>query len=89
MKLDNAFLDRLKSLDANPEKQFAGTPVAKKLALLLRPAFIARPGKTFVWGDFSNIEARVLSTRTRRCPTSTCGRVPIWPARTCWRCGPR
>jgi DNA polymerase len=60
MKLDNAFLDRLKALDANPEKGFAGTPVAKKLALLLRPAFIARPGKTLVWGDFSNIEARVL-----------------------------
>lgn len=60
MKLDEAFLDRLLALDANPEKNFAGTPVAKKLALLLRPAFIARPEKTLVWGDFSNIEARVL-----------------------------
>ena len=60
MKLDEAFLDQLQSLDADPEKKFAGTPVAKKLALLLRPAFIARPRKTLVWGDFSNIEARVL-----------------------------
>jgi hypothetical protein len=60
VKLDNAFLDRLKALDANPEKGFAGTPVAKKLALLLRPAFIARPTKTLIWGDFSNIEARCL-----------------------------
>ena len=60
MKLDEAFLDQLQSLDADPEKKFAGTPVAKKLALLLRPAFVARPKKTLVWGDFSNIEARVL-----------------------------
>lgn len=37
-----------------------GDPPAKKLSLLLRPAFIADPGKTLVWGDFSNIEARVL-----------------------------
>jgi len=36
------------------------TPVARKLSLLLRPAIIARPGKVFVWSDWSQIEARVL-----------------------------
>lgn len=56
--LDDLFLDRLRDLDATPEKP--GMAVAKKLAWLVRPAFIAPPGKTLVWGDFSNIEARVL-----------------------------
>lgn len=59
MKLDNAFLDQLHRLGAKPGKDY-GEPVAKKLALLLRPAFVARPKKTLIWGDFSNIEARVL-----------------------------
>jgi DNA polymerase len=35
------------------------TPVARKLALLVRPALIAGPGKVFVWSDWSAIEARV------------------------------
>jgi DNA polymerase bacteriophage-type len=34
-------------------------PVARKLALLVRPAFMARPGKVFVWSDWSSIEARI------------------------------
>jgi DNA polymerase len=34
-------------------------PAARKLALLVRPALIASPGKTFVWSDWSAIEARV------------------------------
>jgi DNA polymerase len=34
-------------------------PVARKLALLVRPALIAGPKKLFVWGDWSAIEARV------------------------------
>ena len=34
-------------------------PVARKLALLVRPALVAGPGKTFVWSDWSAIEARV------------------------------
>ena len=34
-------------------------PVARKLALLVRPALIAAPGKIFVWSDWSAIEARV------------------------------
>ena len=34
-------------------------PVARKLALLVRPALIAGPGKVFVWSDWSAIEARV------------------------------
>jgi DNA polymerase len=36
-------------------------PVARKLALLVRPALIAAPGKVFVWGDWSAIEARITS----------------------------
>jgi DNA polymerase len=34
-------------------------PVARKLALLVRPALIAAPGKMFVWSDWSAIEARI------------------------------
>jgi DNA polymerase len=34
-------------------------PVARKLALLVRPALIAAPEKIFVWGDWSAIEARI------------------------------
>jgi DNA polymerase len=37
----------------------ADMPVARKLALLVRPALIAAPGKTFVWSDWSAIEARI------------------------------
>ena len=38
----------------------ATVPVARKLALLVRPTLIAQPGNTFVWSDWSAIEARVL-----------------------------
>jgi DNA polymerase len=34
-------------------------PVARKLALLVRPALIAAPGRVFVWSDWSAIEARI------------------------------
>jgi DNA polymerase len=34
-------------------------PVARKLALLVRPAIIALPPKRFVWSDYSAIEARI------------------------------
>jgi DNA polymerase len=34
-------------------------PVARKLALIVRPALVAGPGKVFVWSDFSMVEARV------------------------------
>jgi DNA polymerase len=34
-------------------------PAARKLALLVRPALVAGSGKTFVWSDWSAIEARV------------------------------
>jgi DNA polymerase len=34
-------------------------PVARKLALIVRPALIAAPGMTFVWSDWSAIEARI------------------------------
>jgi DNA polymerase len=36
------------------------TPVARILSLLIRPAFVAPEGRTFVWSDWSQIEARVL-----------------------------
>jgi DNA polymerase len=34
-------------------------PAARKLALIVRPALIAEPGKLFVWSDWSAIEARI------------------------------
>jgi DNA polymerase bacteriophage-type len=40
---------------ANP----VDVPVARKLALLVRPALIAAPGRVFVWSDWSAIEARI------------------------------
>lgn len=35
-------------------------PIGKSLGMLIRPAFVAPKGKTLVWGDWANIEARVL-----------------------------
>jgi hypothetical protein len=40
---------------ANP----VDVPPARKLALIVRPALIAAPLKTFVWSDYSAIEARI------------------------------
>lgn len=51
MKLDPAFLERFTAEIG---------PVGKSLGMLIRPTFIAPPGKTLVWGDWSAIEARVL-----------------------------
>ena len=34
-------------------------PAARKLALIVRPALVAGPGKVFVWSDSSAIEARI------------------------------
>jgi DNA polymerase len=34
-------------------------PVARKLALLVRPAIIAAPKKLLIWADYSAIEARI------------------------------
>ena len=34
-------------------------PVARKLALIVRPALVAAPKKLFVWSDWSTLEARV------------------------------
>jgi len=36
------------------------TPVSRKLSLLIRPALVPQPDHVFVWGDWANIEARVL-----------------------------
>lgn len=51
MRLDIAFLERFTDEIG---------PVGKSLGMLIRPTFIAAPGKTLVWGDWSAIEARVL-----------------------------
>lgn len=50
LKLDDAFLDRLEAYG----------PIARNLGQLIRPTFVARPWRTYVWGDWSAIEARVL-----------------------------
>src|SRR5262249_13837211 len=34
-------------------------PVARKLALIVRPALVAESGKLFTWSDWNAIEARV------------------------------
>jgi len=39
----------------------ADMPAARKLALLVRPAIAARPGKLFVWSDWSTIEVRIMA----------------------------
>ena len=36
------------------------TPVARKLSLLIRPAFVPQVDNVFVWSDWAQIEARVL-----------------------------
>lgn len=58
-KVSAAYLDGFHRLGAKEGKEF-GAPPAKKLSMLLRPTFIAPPNKTLLWGDWSNIEARVL-----------------------------
>ena len=47
------------SHDELEKAQPIGMPVARKLALLVRPAIVAAPGKVFVWSDWSAIEARI------------------------------
>src|SRR5262249_4687910 len=37
----------------------ADVPAARKLALIVRPAIVAGPGKLFAWSDWSAIEARI------------------------------
>lgn len=36
------------------------TPVSRKLSLLIRPSLVPDPCKVFCWGDWSNIEARLV-----------------------------
>jgi DNA polymerase len=51
--LDGADYDRFAELGDN-------TPVARKLALLIRPAFVSHETNQFVVSDFAQIEARIL-----------------------------
>lgn len=55
-RLDHDWLDRFHHLAADGGEQ----PPASKLAMLVRPAIVARPGRMLVWCDWSAIEARVL-----------------------------
>lgn len=48
--LDDAFFEKLAEYG----------PIGKTLGMVIRPAFVAPPGQTYVWGDWSAIEARVL-----------------------------
>ena len=57
-------LDAIDALVAGADaKDFAAlgddTPISRKLSLLIRPSLVAEPGNAFVWGDWSNIEARI------------------------------
>jgi DNA polymerase bacteriophage-type len=36
------------------------TPISRKLSLLIRPSLIPSAGHVFAWGDWSNIEARLV-----------------------------
>jgi DNA polymerase len=36
------------------------TPISRKLSLLIRPSLVPEPGQVFCWGDWSNIEARLV-----------------------------
>ncbi|HEX6831576.1 MAG TPA: hypothetical protein VF090_08555, partial [Methyloceanibacter sp.] len=36
------------------------TPISRKLSMLIRPTLVPEDGNAFVWGDFEQIEARVL-----------------------------
>jgi DNA polymerase bacteriophage-type len=57
-------IDAIDALTAEmPYDDFArlgdDTPVSRKLSLLIRPTLVASPGRCYVWGDWSNIEARI------------------------------
>ena len=58
-------------------------PVARKLALLVRPALIAGPGKVFVWCDWSAIEARITPWLAASPDADGCSRssAPATPTR--------
>lgn len=58
MTVSNATLEAFHRIGAKKGETHGAAPM-KKLSLMIRPAFIAPKGKTLVWGDFSNIEARV------------------------------
>lgn len=40
-------------------------PISRKLSLLIRPTMVAEQGNAFVWGDWANIEARLLPWLTK------------------------
>lgn len=44
----------------NSFAELGGGSAGKALSRLIRPAFVAAPGKRLVWGDWSSVEARAL-----------------------------
>lgn len=63
-KQPNRAIDAIEDIldGKSPEtlKEEYGFPVSRLLARLIRPTFIAPEGKTLVWADWDQIEARVL-----------------------------
>ena len=56
----DAMEDILAGASAESLAEVYELPIARLLARLIRPTFIAPPGKVLVWGDWDQIEARVL-----------------------------
>jgi DNA polymerase bacteriophage-type len=64
LEAEPELLDALTGTNEPDYEQFASigdaTPVARKLSLLIRPAFVSRETNVFVWSDWSQIEARIV-----------------------------
>jgi DNA polymerase len=66
--LRDAFVHEIDAIDAlvggvNADNFAAlgdDTPISRKLSFLIRPTFVAGPGNAFCWGDWANIEARLV-----------------------------
>lgn len=63
-KHPNRAVDAIEDIMDGTEPEYLvdtyGYPVSRLLARLIRPTFIASEGKTLVWADWDQIEARVL-----------------------------
>jgi DNA polymerase len=56
----DAIDDILAGAPAETLRTLYDLPVSRLLARLIRPTFVAGPGKTLVWGDWGQIEGRVM-----------------------------